>query len=49
MKNTFGNAVSLTLAGESHGDAITVILDGLSAGVRVDTAEIDRELESSPP
>ena len=49
MKNTFGNAVSLTLAGESHGDAITVILDGLSAGVKVDTTEIDRELARRRP
>ena len=49
MKNTFGNAITLTLAGESHGDAITVILDGLSAGVRVDTAEIDRELSRRRP
>lgn len=49
MKNTFGNAVTLTLAGESHGDAITVILDGLSAGIRVDTAEIDRELSRRRP
>ena len=29
MKNTFGNTISLTLFGESHGPAIGAVLDGL--------------------
>src|SRR3954470_15466714 len=32
-------------AGESHGQALTAIVEGLPSGVRVDTAVIDRELE----
>lgn len=36
MKNTFGNAVSLTIFGESHGAAIGAVLDGLAAGLPVD-------------
>lgn len=32
MKNTFGNTISLTLFGESHGPAIGAVLDGLPAG-----------------
>lgn len=31
-------------AGESHGNCITAILDGLPAGLKVDTRHIDREL-----
>lgn len=40
MKNTFGSAVSLTIFGESHGPAVGAVLDGLAAGLPVDTAAI---------
>ncbi|MBR5931986.1 MAG: chorismate synthase [Lachnospiraceae bacterium] len=35
MKNTFGNSISVTLFGESHGPAIGVVLDGLAPGIDV--------------
>ncbi|MBR4288491.1 MAG: chorismate synthase, partial [Clostridia bacterium] len=35
MKNTFGNAITLTLFGESHGTAIGCVLDGLAPGMDV--------------
>lgn len=35
MKNTLGNAVTLTLFGESHGPAIGAVLDGLAPGIPV--------------
>lgn len=38
MKNTFGNHISLTLFGESHGAAVGAVLDGLAAGCPVDEA-----------
>ena len=38
MKNTFGNNISLTLFGESHGAAVGAVLDGLAAGCPVDEA-----------
>ena len=44
MKNTFGNAVSVTLFGESHGDLIGAVLDGLAPGVPVDPAYIERKM-----
>ena len=40
MKNTFGNALGLTIFGESHGAAIGAVLDGLAAGLPVDEAYI---------
>ena len=40
MKNTFGNAISLTILGESHGPAVGAVLDGLAAGLPVDEAAI---------
>lgn len=36
MKNTFGSALALTIFGESHGQAIGAVLDGMAAGVPVD-------------
>ena len=44
MKNTFGNQVSITLFGESHGAAIGAVLDGLSPGIPVDEDEIRHAL-----
>lgn len=35
MKNSFGSSVCLTLFGESHGEAIGSVLDGLSPGIAV--------------
>ena len=45
MKNTFGNQVSLTIFGESHGPAIGAVLDGLAAGLPVDEAHIARWMD----
>lgn len=36
MKNTFGSSVSVTLFGESHGEAIGAVLDGIAPGIPVD-------------
>lgn len=36
MKNTFGNHLTITLFGESHGKAIGAVIDGLPPGVKVD-------------
>ena len=49
MKNTFGNSVSVTLFGESHGEAIGVVIDGICPGIEVDTDYIDRQLEKRRP
>lgn len=37
MKNTFGNSISLTIFGESHGREVGAILDGMAPGLKVDT------------
>lgn len=36
MKNTFGNNITVTLFGESHGEAIGVVIDGLPSGIKID-------------
>ena len=35
MKNTFGTSVSVTLFGESHGEAIGAVLDGMAPGISI--------------
>lgn len=44
MKNTFGNAIKVTLFGESHGDAIGAVIDGLTPGIEIDYGFIDKQL-----
>ena len=49
MKNTYGNSVSITLFGESHGPAIGAVLDGLAAGIPVDESFIAEQLRKRRP
>ena len=35
MKNTFGNSVAITLFGESHGEYIGAVIDGLAPGIEI--------------
>ena len=44
MKNTFGESVSVTLFGESHGNAVGAVLDGLAPGIPVDEAFIAKQM-----
>lgn len=45
MKNTFGNALKITLFGESHGYGIGAVIDGLTPGIKIDYDFIDRQLQ----
>ncbi len=49
MKNTFGQSVSLTLFGESHGEEIGAVLDGLASGISVDEDYIRHQLALRRP
>ena len=44
MKNTFGNSLSITLFGESHGPYIGAVLDGLAPGIEIDREFIENQL-----
>ena len=44
MKNTFGNNISVTLFGESHGEAIGAVLDGVASGITVNEDYIKNKL-----
>lgn len=44
MKNTFGNALSITLFGESHGEAIGAVVDGIAPGIKIDEKFIEKQM-----
>ena len=49
MKNVFGNNITVTLFGESHGSQIGAVVDGLAPGLEVDLNFIRKQLELRKP
>lgn len=49
MANTYGNLFRITTFGESHGPAIGVVIDGCPAGLEIDVAFIQSELNRRKP
>lgn len=47
--NTFGKLFTLTTFGESHGAAVGGLVDGMPAGIPIDTDFIQHELERRRP
>ena len=49
MKNTFGHSVAVTLFGESHGEYIGAVIDGLAPGIEIDHRYISHMLTLRRP
>ena len=49
MKNTFGNSVAVTLFGESHGEYIGAVIDGLAPGIEIKSEYISHMLTLRRP
>ena len=49
MGNTFGKILRITTFGESHGEAIGVILDGCPAGLEVNLEDLQKDLDRRRP
>lgn len=49
MKNVFGNSITVTLFGESHGEQIGAVIDGLAPGLEIDMDFIRYQLELRKP
>ena len=49
MRNTYGNIFTLTSFGESHGDAVGGVVDGMPAGIDIDLDFIQSELDRRRP
>lgn len=44
MKNTFGNNLSVTIFGESHGAAVGCVMDGIAPGIEINMEYINASL-----
>jgi chorismate synthase len=49
MRNTFGKLFTVTTFGESHGAAVGGVVDGMPAGITIDTDFIQHELNRRRP
>lgn len=49
MRNIYGNIFTLTTFGESHGEAVGGVVDGMPAGIAIDTSFIQSELDRRRP
>ena len=49
MKNSFGNAINVTVFGESHGAGVGVLIDGIAPGIKVDEDFIAQQLTLRRP
>ena len=49
MKNSFGNSITVTLFGESHGAAIGAVVDGLAPGIKINDKYIAARLAERRP
>lgn len=49
MKNSFGNSITVTLFGESHGEYIGAVLDGLAPGIKIDQEYLRAKLALRRP
>ena len=49
MKNSFGNSITVTLFGESHGAAIGAVVDGLAPGIKINDEYIAARLAERRP
>jgi chorismate synthase len=47
--NTYGNLFKVTLYGESHQEAIGVVIDGMPSGIRIDEQLIEEDLKKRQP
>lgn len=49
MSSIWGNQVKISLFGESHGEGVGVVLDGLPSGIALNEAEIQKEMARRAP
>ena len=49
MKNVFGNVITYTLFGESHGPGVGIVIDGLPGGIRIDMDYLNECMDRRRP
>ena len=49
MSSTYGEKIKISVFGESHGNAIGVVIDGLPAGVKIDMDKVLVQMSRRAP
>ena len=49
MSNVWGEHIKISIFGESHGEALGIVIGGLPEGEEIDFAEIEREMKRRAP
>lgn len=49
MSSVLGDRIKLSVFGESHGEAIGCVIDGLPAGIKLDFKKIQKEMDKRAP
>jgi chorismate synthase len=49
MSNTYGENIKLTIFGQSHSEAIGMVLEGIPAGLDINETELMRFMERRAP
>lgn len=49
MSGVWGRNINLSIFGESHGNAIGVVINGIEPGIKIDMKEIERDMERRAP
>lgn len=49
MSGVWGNKIKLSIYGESHGEAIGVVIDGIESGISIDMENIEKDMERRAP
>ena len=49
MGSIIGNKLKISLFGESHGNALGVVIDNFPCGIKLDFSEIKREMKRRAP
>lgn len=47
--NIWGENIKISIFGESHGEGIGIVIDGIPSGTALDLSEIDREMDRRAP
>ena len=47
--NIWGENIKISIFGESHGEGIGIVIDGIPSGTELDLGEIDREMDRRAP
>ena len=49
MGGVWGNKIKLSIFGESHGEGIGIVIDGIEPGIKINMDNIEKDMERRAP